>query len=726
MKTINRIFLLALSLVMIVSFVPGKYAEAVNAEPVIRVKLTNSQYVGSKSQLTLIPQVSYTTNLPNLILEENQAYTLKISEFGLAILKGTTQLAAASQIEIKPKEGKGPLSINGHLYLGSFSFNNENGKYVRPVNTVGLEDYLKGVVPAEMPALWNLEALKAQAVAARTYAMGYLNKIPDDTINYQVYGGYEWHERSTAAVDATGGQVIAYNGVSIGANALFSSSNGGVTESNKNVWGGTEFAYLKVKEDPFDPRSVWQWSVKKQQIDTANLDLANADAWWGITKEAEQSTVIANIKAWLKLNGYAGKDIKVTAVPHLSLDGVTSGGRVSKGSITIDFLVKEQGAAMQKSIELTDVTASKIRAIIGLDLMKSYLVDYVESPAEIIKVSGRGYGHGVGLSQYGAKHAGDNGKTYQEILAFYYNGTTLKKAYEPSESVTQPVIPDSAPVVTTPTPVTTVPGEQPAKDETAPIIVDAKASYDSITNKASLSFAVNEASKVTVLVNDQNGKVISTVVNSQDKQSGLQSFSWNAANAANGNYTFVIHSVDSSNNKNTAIVPFTKSAPKDTAAPILKNASASFNANENKVFLKYQINETAKVSISVKDSKGKTVANPASNRTVKAGIQWASWDVSKLVNGSYAIAITATDSNGNKRAAKIVHKLVKPAGKKMTGKVNTIQLNVRVTPSSSGKVLGTLKKGQTVNILSKNSSWYKIEYKNGTGYVLAKYLTIIK
>lgn len=107
------------------------------------------------------------------------------------------------------------------------------GGYLRPVNSIGMEDYLKGVVPAEMPALWHTEALKARTVTARTYAMGYLNKIIDDTQNYQVYGGYTWHTRTTDAVNATEGKVVTYGGKPIGSGALFSSSNGGKTEAKK-------------------------------------------------------------------------------------------------------------------------------------------------------------------------------------------------------------------------------------------------------------------------------------------------------------------------------------------------------------------------------------------------------------------------------------------------------------------------------------------------------------
>jgi SpoIID/LytB domain protein len=722
---------MALSLVLVISVFPATYVSAAEApEPVISVKLTNVQYVGSKSALTLIPETSYSTNLPNVTLEANQTYSVKVNGTNVDLMKGSTLLGSASKIDIVPQKGKGPVSINGHLYLGSFSFTNESGKFVRPINSIGLEDYLKGVVPAEMPALWNMEALKSQAVAARTYAMGYVNKIPDDTINFQVYAGYKWHERSTQAVDATAGEVITYNGSSINSDALFSSSNGGWTESNANVWGGTQRAYLKVKEDSYDPKTVWAINMKKQQIDTSGLDLSKADAWWSATAEKEQTKVINNIKAWVKLNGYANKDVKITGIPVLSLGGIKSGGRVSTGSIHIEFLVKEQGTALEQSIKLENVTASRIRAILGLDLMKSYLVDSMDTAADRIIVSGKGYGHGVGLSQYGAKKAGEMGKTYAEILAFYFDGTTLKKMYSPAPVKTEPVTPDPAPAIPAPTPVTppAAPAPAPVKDETAPIIKDVKTVYDGKTNLVNVSFTTNEPAKITVQVQDLNGKVIATIVNGIQKPAGAQTASWNVVNVSNGKYAFVIHAVDASNNKAAATAPYTlaKPAPKDTVAPTIKNTATSYDAKTQKVSLKYELNEDAKVTIVVKDSKGKTVATPANNLSVKKGVRWSSWDASKLANGTYSITITAVDASNNKRVATISSKLAKPAPKKITGIVTASTLNVRATASTTAKVIGTVKKNQVITILSKEGKWYKIEYQKSIGYVHSDYVSNVK
>lgn len=818
MKKVQNGIWMFVTLVLMLSLLPEMSVKAA-ADPIIKVKLKG--YLGNKSEITVEPEVTYTTNLANVKLESNKRYTLRVSGTEIVVLTDSKEVGKASEIEVKPETGNGPLSINDRSYLGGFRFIIEDGKFIRPFNSIGLEDYLKGVVPAEMPALWNQEALKAQAVAARTYAMGYINRTPDDTISYQVYGGYAWHENSTKAVKATEGQVISYGDKQhIGSDALFYSSNGGKTESNKNVWGGTERPYLMVKDDLYDPQTVWSFSVKKQQIDLTNLDLTKADTWWGNTKEAQQ-TQISNIKTWLQTNGYTGKDIKITAVPFLSLHSPTSGGRVSKGSITIEFLVKEQGKALQQSVILEDVTASKIRAIIGLSFMKSFLIEKVDTEKDTINVSGKGFGHGVGLSQYGAKKAGEQGNSYRDILAFYYEGTSLKQAYKPEPEEIEPVKPEPAPVIPTPIP-TPVPDPAPkdesaptikdiktdydsktnqvkltfdtnekayvtveVKDEkeqavaslikgsekpsgsqlavwdasevsnglytfeittidssnntssasvpftltkpdtTAPVIKNTNTSYDSKTNKVFLKYVINEKANVIVKVKDSKGKILATPINNTEKNAGIQWTSWNVSKVSNGKYSFEIATIDSNQNKSSATVPFTLTKP-DTTSPSIKNIKTSYDSKTNKVDLKYEINEKAKVTVQVKDAKGKTVATLTSNATKNSGVQSASWDVSKVSNGKYTFTITAIDPSKNKRATTTSYTLNKPAAKNMTGRVNASKLNVRSKPSTSGKVLGSLKKNQTVTVITNSSSWYKIKYGKETGYVYGKYLTNVQ
>jgi SpoIID/LytB domain protein len=153
------------------------------------------------------------------------------------------------------KPGAGFLRIDGLRYRGALKIYNHGGK-LDVVNVVGLQSYLYSVVPREMPSSWPLEALKAQAVAARGYAVRAARAdwfdIYDNTDD-QVYGGLDYGSGedpdSTAAVKATPGEVLKYGGSVI--SAYFSSSNGGRTAASVDTWGGS-LPYLVSKSDPFD------------------------------------------------------------------------------------------------------------------------------------------------------------------------------------------------------------------------------------------------------------------------------------------------------------------------------------------------------------------------------------------------------------------------------------------------------------------------------------------
>jgi len=165
------------------------------------------------------------------------------------------------------KPGQGFLNIDGLRYRGDLKIYNHGGR-LDVVNVVGLQGYLYSVVPREMPSSWPLEALKAQAVAARGYAVRAARAswydIYDDT-NDQVYGGLDYGSGedpgSTDAVKATNGEVLKYGGSVI--SAYFSSSNGGRTAASVDTWGG-QLDYLVSKQDSFDlntsppnPNSNW-------------------------------------------------------------------------------------------------------------------------------------------------------------------------------------------------------------------------------------------------------------------------------------------------------------------------------------------------------------------------------------------------------------------------------------------------------------------------------------
>jgi stage II sporulation protein D len=211
-----------------------------------------------RSSVTLSSASSFTVG--SKTLAANTAYSV------VPIADGRVKIVGVGRFTSPATASPGAdfLRLNGSRYRGSFKLWVRSGK-IAVVNVVGLQGYLYSVVPREMPDWFELEALKAQSLAARSYAVrahraSWFDLYPD--IRDQVYGGYESGEgaRSVAAVQATNGQVLLYDGVV--AQAFFSSSNGGVQAASVDTWGGN-LPYLQSRQDPDDltpgnPNRSWR------------------------------------------------------------------------------------------------------------------------------------------------------------------------------------------------------------------------------------------------------------------------------------------------------------------------------------------------------------------------------------------------------------------------------------------------------------------------------------
>lgn len=245
------------------------------------------------------------------------------------------------------------------------------------INAIPLEDYLAAVLGGEMPASYPPEALKAQAVAARTYAIqrkldmyGHAYHL-GATVLSQVYGGAGREDpRTRAAVDATRGQILTYDLAPI--EAYFHASCGGRTESGKAALG-RDLPYLRPVSCPCteDPKTHW------------SLELPDA---------------------------VLSKDF------HVDPDDLHVAVRSTTG----------------RALALTDgshkIDAVTFRRILGYDKVKS-LGFTLQHDGKYVKLSGRGLGHGAGLCQIGAKVFADRGWSYQQILEHYYPGTAIQRMY---------------------------------------------------------------------------------------------------------------------------------------------------------------------------------------------------------------------------------------------------------------------------------------------------------
>lgn len=299
-------------------------------------------------------------------------------------------------------KGLGPVhnKVNVHEEININVYMPEKNKTV----TMGLEQYVKGVLAAEMPAEFEIEALKAQAIAARTYAVKQMPSFggkglaehPGADVSADFRQGQAWLDEAklterwgkenyqkywkkiSMAVDETRGQIAVYQDEPI--QAVFHSTSGERTASAKEVWG-VDYPYLASVPCTWDQKSP-RYSDTKEFALTELEQRLGADA--GVIPAAQGGGGLTDIL------------------------GLTTSGRVDKVRIGSKIL---SGIALREKLELRSANFT------------------IERKADKVVFKTTGYGHGVGLCQYGANGMAKEGKDYRKILTYYYTGISLKNIY---------------------------------------------------------------------------------------------------------------------------------------------------------------------------------------------------------------------------------------------------------------------------------------------------------
>ena len=257
-------------------------ASAVNTDITVRVGLTisgASSFADPKLENVAGEATGYTigtmngTNFTGVQSVSATQLTIRLVDSAFQVSDTATgavlytSAAGADHIAIRPNSDL--TWFKGYKWHGDFVYRPASGSNITVINYVGLEDYVKGVLPYEIDPDWPIEAQKAQAVCARSFALGTSkhNEYYElcNTTNCQVYLGVnKATAASDAAVDATRGQYLTYNGdLVVG---YFFSSDGGATEDAANVWGG-DYPYLQGKEDPYETYdSSWSVTLTKEEI----------------------------------------------------------------------------------------------------------------------------------------------------------------------------------------------------------------------------------------------------------------------------------------------------------------------------------------------------------------------------------------------------------------------------------------------------------------------------
>lgn len=365
-----------------------------------------------------------------------------------------TVLVTAGAIQISSSAGS-LTSLGGRKYRGVIEFGRYNGGLITPVNVVDLDEYLYSVVASEMSASWHEEALKAQAVSARTYAVYNVGKhSPNgyglcDKTDCQVYGGYNSEKESvTAAVKDTSGEILCYEGKPI--QAVFSASSGGYTCSSENAWVSA-LPYLRAVSDSYESSVTWTRSFTASEIESIlsskgvnigsvknmavtkfadggrclELTIVGTNGTKSYTKEAARTFFSSSRGGSLPSTMYTINGSEVPTGITSPMYAIGAGSNRVVSTVKGAHVYTSSGRSVIGSSSVSVVGRNGKTASYSGESVPSLNKDYLNQSASTFVLSGKGNGHGVGLSQYGAKGMAENGFTYREILEHYYTGAEI-------------------------------------------------------------------------------------------------------------------------------------------------------------------------------------------------------------------------------------------------------------------------------------------------------------
>ncbi len=392
------------------------------------------------------------------VLDSASGYTIPITDESeiVKITSGNNLFRVYVDEELKAKNLTGPILITpkegNFISLSNLKRKGKQASYrgymeitrstkdiskFAVVNVLSLKDYLRGVVPNEMPVRFGLEALKAQSVAARNYAItprikAYSEFDLCDSVACQVYYGANTEEElSDKAVEQTN-NIIALDDKNKPILALYSSTAGGYTESYAYA-----FSDPKTREFPSEDISYLQAKPDKKEFNKLNTD-EEAEKFYTSKPEAfdDLSPYYRWSKEWTKeeLESVLTKTLPAQAKTGFISPAITEGESIGN-LISIKALKRGDSG---KIIELEIKTDKNIFVVQkelvirrcfqknGISLPSAnFVINYIDSEMPVYKFFGGGFGHGVGLSQWGAGKMASEGYSFDQILLHYYDGIKL-------------------------------------------------------------------------------------------------------------------------------------------------------------------------------------------------------------------------------------------------------------------------------------------------------------
>ena len=771
-KKMKRIAALMMLLTLLFSFTPSIHAEMLKSAPLsrgttqdgmVRVRLSS---LGNPSSLKLTVNGSYTVNgktskaiASGTVL--NVGFSSSTGKLTLTHNGNTTDMGTSFKLRRHATDGSNGIKIAqgrvpSNLYPGDFEFivqRGTNSYTLLVIVHVYIEDYLYGVLPYEMGNSSGLEALKAQAVSARTYTMRAMTNSESslydvvDTPSDQVYSGTpSGNANCKAAVDATKG-IVAKNGSSFTA-TYYSASNGGQTEAIKNAWGTTSHSYLKVKDDPYDLANP---AAKKTTF------VVNKNG----TQENTALQSLLNNKAAAKF----GTGAVVNGVTAIQLH-TPKYASPSKLYTKADFTVRYTRNGVSNLGTVTFNIFSELEAPLNMSINSgTNELWYVDETETGFTVTARRYGHGIGMSQRGAMYMAQMGYTYDQILAFYFEGCT-RVQYTFTRSILSPIIngQDSSEETIV---------EKPADLEKNPehaAQISAAQGADLLNSTASGAYVLAHLPKdARVEVCKQAGNMylvkygslcgyisadalnfVGTATGEQASPTVLYGFgtvvrsnALNLRSAATAEKNNVITTIPGktrlpvfSVNGNWAYVQYGLRVGYVSLDYIdLQPISAITVPTQTPALPQVPVAEKARVT-TVRGSLNLRASDSSTAKVLCTIPQYTVIDVTRRLNGWCAVSYQGytgyvmeeflTFLNDEQQVPPIPTATPVVSGNRYA-RVTTAKgsLNLRNAPSSTARVLRTIPQYETVQVYQDDGKWCYVNYSGYLGYVMREFLTYV-
>ena len=661
--------------------------DSMNKPTSVNVKVEGSYVIESAPNVSLVAGTSYliTAGDSQMYIWINGGSVALGSSFTMKGIQGNMD-AGLGLLVTNPSYG----SIR---YLGDMKYTASGGS-ISMVNALPMETYLYGVVAHEMSNDWPLEALKAQAVAARTYAILRSSSL-GDTASYQVYKGYNRsHTNVMTAVNATAGMVMTHQGIL--AQAYYAASNGGQTDTATEAWGNA-VPYTTVKADPYDlanPSSVVNTLTLTNTgggpitaLYATNLYQGNCPTYNVYNYIKEKATATAAIN---NLGQFEITNISNLRVATGSANGTVMTSPTNLNSYKHDFYLLLD-VTLTGTTSITTTISFFHRELEILNGGRSTRLLSIQQAANgSFQMVNRRYGHGVGMSQRGAQEmARSHQMTYQQILEFYYPGTALV-SYATGATLQLP----SDSQVPSSTANTGTGGDLSFK----PIENSNEAKITTQTSLYTKPDATSSARKTLAVGAVVTVFVWSDWVRLSDNESGWEGYvpqscvSWPNAPALGGNNA-----------------PTATNTPVSTPPPVTDPATPAAS--------------TATVNVS---STLNLRGGPGTNYVIVGSMPRGA-TVTVLESGAWC-KVTYGATTGYAMAQYLSMGAVAPSnntpaasGTTMVVNTQSGRLNVRASGSTNGAVVGSLARGDQVTVL-QSGTWAKVQAGNLTGYVMSSYL----